>query len=397
MVRAGLVLCVLLACAGAPRAQAPDGPPVLADLWPLWMHGRDVPPAADGGPEPRLCWVQAQALVWGVKSAPLRAPLVVAHVSPPLDAPLLGGGDVPLGTFVGGRAVAGAWLDGSRRLGLEVAVFGPEQRTPRRSAASNDAGGSQLERPVIDAGTLQAGTVLVSSEGLESGRVDVAASSQLWGAEANARLAGWCGDACRVEALVGFRYLGLRERLTITQSTLGLGPPITTGAFGVVGGFPIFQVDDRFACRNDFYGPQLGLRGEVSAGPCWFAVVGKGAVGAAEQLLRIDGLTTFTSAGSGVALVAPGGQVGSGLLAGPGNIGSRRRARLAGVGEGALEAGVQLCAGVELSVGYTFLYLARVLRPGDQIDPRVNLAGFPLSPTYVPGVPNPALPAVLLR
>jgi hypothetical protein len=397
MGRAGLILCVVLACAGGLRAQPPEPPAGGADLWGLWLHGRDAFPPPEDAPLFPGCWAQGQALVWGVKSAPLRTPLVVAHVSPPLDAPLVGGRDVSLGTFAGGRAAAGVWFDGPWHPGFEVAVFALGQRTERLSAASNDAGGAQLERPVLDAGTLQAATVVVSAEGLQSGRVDVAASSQLWGAEANGRLAALAGDVCRVEALAGFRYLGLRERLTITQGTLGLGVPIVTGGFGVVPGFPVFRVVDLFHCQNDFYGPQVGLRAEVLLAPCWFAASGKVAPGAAEQLLRIDGSTTFSSSAPGVGLVAPGGQVGSGLLAGPGNIGSHRRGRFAVVGEGTLEAGVQLCSCVELSVGYTFLYWSGVLRPGDQIDPRVNLTGFPLSPAYVPGVPSPAFPTVILR
>jgi hypothetical protein len=47
-------------------------------------------------------------------------------------------------------------------------------------------------------------------------------------------------------------------------------------------------------------------------------------------------------------------------------------------------------------MGYTFLWWDGVLRPGDQIDRRVNLATVPLSPTF--GAPGgPLLPNVNFR
>jgi hypothetical protein len=234
----------------------------------------------------------------------------------------------------------------------------------------------------------------VSVPGAFSGRLDVTGSLQFWGAEANIRCVATDVGWCRIEAIGGFRHLGVNEGLDIVQISQGLGGPFTTGAFGVLTGTPRFRVVDLFQTRNLFFGGQAGVSLILPWDPCWVALVGKVGVGVNDQLIRINGSTSFTQGGDGVDFIAPGARVPGGLLTSPSNIGDSRRGRVACMTEGGIDWGFQICSWLEFSLGYSFIWWSSVIRPGDQIDRRINLASVPLSPTYIPGTPPPALPTV---
>ena len=44
--------------------------------------------------------------------------------------------------------------------------------------------------------------------------------------------------------------------------------------------------------------------------------------------------------------------------------------------------------GIDLTIGYTFLYLSDVLRPGDQIDPYINVSQLPPGPLEGAALPQ---------
>jgi hypothetical protein len=364
--------------------------------WAAWGKARATSGWAGDGTDCHRFWADVGLLVWWVKSGPQHEPLLIARTTPP-SPPLLGLDDIGFGGFAGARVAAGWWLgDGPPSLGVEVAGLVLGKVTRHERAFSDPAGSPELYRPVLDGVTGQPATVDVSFPRHFSGRLDVLASSQLWGAEANARWVYGALGCCRAELLGGFRHLGLEEGLDIVQLSQGLGGPLVTGAFGTLTGMPRIRVEDNFRCLNLFYGPQAGFRCTLPWDPCWLALTGKFAAGVTDQLLRISGSTSFTQGGDGVSFVAGGGRVPLGLLAGPGNIGSHSRTHFGCVAEGGLEWGVQPCSWLAFSMGYTFLWWDGVLRPGDQIDRRVNLATVPLSPTF--GAPGgPLLPNVNFR
>jgi hypothetical protein len=197
-------------------------------------------------------------------------------------------------------------------VGGEVAGLVLGKLTQDKSGVSNPFGFPELYRPIINAATGQPATVDVSVPRAFSGRLDAIASSQVWGAEANAHYVfknlGWCW----VEALAGFRHLGLNEGLDVVQISRGLGGLFVTGALGTLTGSPRFRV---------------------------VAVSAKFGGGVTDHLLRIGGSTTFTQGGEGVTFIGPGGRAPGGVLAGPSNIGSHRRTRFSSVAEGGLEWG----------------------------------------------------------
>jgi hypothetical protein len=92
----------------------------------------------------------------------------------------------------------------------------------------------------------------------------------------------------------------------------------------------------------------------------------------------VDGNTTFTN------FPAPfGGTFPGGLLALPGtNIGNYADTRFGVLPEFGVRFGYDITEHCRVFVGYNFLYLNTVVRPGDQIDLRVN-------PTFQPSAAGP--------
>jgi hypothetical protein len=65
------------------------------------------------------------------------------------------------------------------------------------------------------------------------------------------------------------------------------------------------------------------------------------------------------------------------VLAQQSNIGEQSNTEFAAVPEFGVTFGYQVTCNVRATVGYTFIYWPNVVRPGDQIDTRLNLSQFP--------------------
>ena len=221
---------------------------------------------------------------------------------------------------------------------------------------------------------------VVAGPGVATGGVQVTMKSTIWGAEANYRrfLAGNANS--RLDLLVGYRYLDLREELNITETftrlpgtNLGTGIPFT----GVI--------NDQFHTQNQFHGGQIGLAGTMQRGRWSLDTRATVALGSVFQSADISGSQT---------LVFPNGAVTStpgGLLAVPGaNIGHWSQTKFGVVPEVGVNLSYQLTQRMKVFVGYNFLYLSSAVRPGEVIDPVVDAARIPNF--LVPGVVAPVTP-----
>jgi hypothetical protein len=121
--------------------------------------------------------------------------------------------------------------------------------------------------------------------------------------------------------------------------------------------------------RADF-GGQLGAEAEYQSGGLLVDVLGKVALGA--TLAETDA-------------------TGNGFQVEPSNHGRHHHSEFAVVPEAEVRAGYQFGTHLRVSVGYDFLLLSNVFRPGDQIDPAINTSqiggAVPTGPT------RPAFPA----
>jgi hypothetical protein len=343
----------------------------------LWRPGECVN-------EPYDLWVSGEYLLWWIRNSnvpplvttsPIGTPRAMAGVLGAPGTTVLFGDSLNNEERSGGRLTLGFWCDDEQTCGLEGSGFFLAQRSVRFNASS--PGAPILARPFFDIVAGQEASELVAFPGVLAGTVAVSSSSRLFGAELNARTNWWRGCCWRFDTLLGFRYVGLDERLSVNES---LAVPMGAA----------IAVNDRFGTENNFYGGQLGGDLELRQGPWSLNLVGKVALGSMRETVNINGSTTFFVPGS-----APSVQLG-GLLAQPTNIGQFARDRFAVVPEVGVKLGYQATQHLRLTLGYTFLYLSDVARPGSQIDRAINVTQ--LASQFGPGtLVGPARPAIIPR
>jgi hypothetical protein len=283
---------------------------------------------------------------------------------------ILYGGDIQFDDRSGLRFTLGGAINES--LAVEANWFFLDGRKPRYDAGS--PGSPVIARPFTNLNSGIEDASLTTYPGLLSGAIHIESYSFLEGAELNARTDFWAGECCRIRGLVGLRWLNLREGLSIEEDT-----QVTMA--GPLSGLPIGDID-RFRTRNDFFGGQLGLDAEFRYRRFTLDLFGKCALGDVVQEARIDGATNL------FGVLVPGG-----LFAVGSNMGQYERDRLGVIPEAG--ARVEMTVGPHLSVfvGYSFLYMNDVVRPGGLVDPGVNVNLVPSSTTF--GNPGgPVRPAV---
>ena len=368
---------------------APPHPTALASGAP----GSPDWPGAYGGPvgDPAArFWIGADYLLWKVKgdslpplatTSPAGTPQAQAGVGgTPGVATLFGGSRVDDDWRSGGRINVGAWLDCQQTLGVEAGFFMLENKASGFDASSN--GTPILARPFFNAATGLPDSELVAFPGIVSGTSSVRDSSTLLGAGAWLRYNLRCGCCARVDALLGYRYLRLTDRLGITEELVSTD---ATNSFIPLG--TQLGVVDQFRTTNDFNGADLGLTGEFRRGPWVLEWLAKIAVGPNHGGVDVSGATTVTVPGF-PAQTSPGG-----LLALSSNSGDFHRDRVSVVPEVGVKLGYQVTPHLRATVGYDFLYWTNVVRPGGQIDTTINpnLLPPPLSPLVGPNRPAPPL------
>jgi hypothetical protein len=308
-------------------------------------------------------WAGADALLWYAKSA-RTVPLVQAvtgaapgdtifRASQAVD--LYPDGPINNGVLGGVRGTVGFWFTPAQVVGLEGSYFWFGPGNGSRDAFDSTPS-AVLGRPYVNAVTGRPGLFQVSDLNGTDGTVVVHNAIRIQGGDANFLFAPPAAPHWNV--LAGFRYFELDERLGIDSWAVNQDAGYTALAH------------DSFGTRNQFYGGQVGLRWNYQGRRLFASVTGKIALGAMNERVRINGGTFADFNGGSVS--APGG-----VLALPTNMGSYSRDRLAFLPELTATLGYRITPWAALSVGYNFMYVSEVVRPGRQIDPSVNPANFP--------------------
>lgn len=330
------------------------------------------PPRFYGTAEYLLWWTDSMATPPLATTSPAGTPQAQAGVlGQPGTSILFGGSGLENGAVSGGRFSLGMWLDPCQMQGVEASYFMLGTQTESFGASSADY--RILARPFYNTVEGQQDSRLIAYDGLVAGSLDVTAATKFDGGEVLFRQAVQRDCWAEIDLLVGYRWLQLEEGLLIEESTQAL-----TGAFAGTS----FELFDEFETRNSFHGGEVGMaiRGQVAR--CWsLELLAKIAVGNVNSTAMIDGQTTaVTTTGTTTT--------DGGLLTQPTNMGNFNRHK---IGTGT-ELGVKLrrvfVNGIDLTIGYTFLYLSDVLRPGDQIDPYINVSQLPPGPLEGAALPQ---------
>ena len=362
-----------------PPAWAPPPLPVI-----IQDTGTAPPPAfMDGtGIGSRPCgprvWADSEFLLWWTKRAPVNTPLLTAatnqadptsgQIGSANTSVLLGNQNYDLNQRYGGRFTLGGWFDSEGCIGMEGNyLFISPHSTTTTAGTSGAAGSPVVGIPFFNAGGAppsQAFAALGGPPGPGLGAPTsnssyLRLSNELQGGELNLIGRLYRTENLTLTGLAGFRYVNFNEELDFGSA--GMQP-----ATGVFIGFR-----DSFHATNNFYGGNLGLRGEYRLGNFFVEATGKVALGTMEQTMNISGSTTVVNPiGAGI----PTGTSATGFFAQPSNIGRFNHNAFCVVPETDLKFGYNISRNIQAFVAYNFLYLSNVERPGTGIDHSVNLS-----------------------
>lgn len=316
-------------------------------------------------------WASAEYLLWWIKDTDL-PPLVTgspagsgAVLGQPGTQTLLGGEEVDNEARSGGRFALGWWLDECQHVGIEAGYLFLGSRSVDFTAATSGAAGTPvLGVPFFDVLAGRENAQVFAAPNMMAGTIKVDLASRLQGYELNGlyNVGGGCCD--RLDLLVGFRYLQLDEGLNLNENfTVAPGVPVFGGNR--------FSVADQIATHTRFYGGQIGARAEFRNRNWTVDVLTKIALGSSHQVVDISGNTVIVAPGA-----APSAGQG-GVLALPTNSGRGSRDEFAVLPEVGMHVGYQVTEKVRAVVGYSFVYLSEVVRPGEQIDRSLNISQIP--------------------
>ena len=216
---------------------------------------------------------------------------------------------------------------------------------------------------------------IVATPGFQ-GTLQLDLTSQLQGAETNVMWRSNDGEGLQLDGLAGFRWLQFSESLAL---------PATTGAAAAAPVSGFYNVSDRFQAGNNFWGGQLGARAAYGHSAVRLEALAKVALGGMHETVTIDGASQ-TSSGNLFFKTSPAGMRG-GIFTQPSTIGSSSQDSFAVVPEVTIRPSYRLTRSIQLSCGYSFLYVSTLARPGAQIDRSINATRT--SPPVHPG-PRPA-------
>jgi len=335
----------------------------------LKERGREssVPDSSTG--EKQRYWVEAEYLNWRIKGSYL-PPLAVRRGFPfgVADTVVVGDTEVNPGNSGGGRVTAGMWLNRGRTVGLEASYFYLGPRSVNQGFSGINDSLLTSTTPVVrpyNSVILSMPSYLLSGNVGARGSLTASLASHLQGAELNSVYDLGERLCCRVRLLGGFRFLDLKERLTVLDNH-------RFNNINLLGSSDdrFYQVTDEFAARNRFYGGQGGIETEFTRGRLRLELSGKVALGGVRQLVNING-STFRQNTLGFQTMT------GGFLALETNIGRYERSRFAVLPEAKAGIGYRLTGNLEAFAGYDFLYINHVARTAEQIELNINWSFVP--------------------
>jgi hypothetical protein len=327
-------------------------------------------------------WFGAEALLWWTKNQPLSVPVITTGPASQganagnLFAPGTTSLNGPLdyGATGGVRLFAGGWFDTGHVIGMNASIFFLGQQSAGFGTADGSGNGSfVINEPVAGAPF----STQVSAPGIDTGSVSVNATSRFAGGDVNLlynlyRAGGWT-----INLLGGYRYLELDESLTITgNSTMFVTTTYTDNLGNVLATAPpgsTITVYDHFGTRNQFNGGQFGAEFQYMQDRWFIGGTVKLAVGATHELISIDGSTNVYPV-NGPPVPLAGGNFATLQT------GQYAMNRFALAPEAQLNIGYQITPSIRAMIGYNFLYLTSVARPGNQIDNSYDGVVHPIVP-----------------
>ncbi len=274
----------------------------------------------------------------------------------------------------------GFWIDRCRTYAVEFDWLDLGPQDAHFSVSSNAGGSPAIGRPYYDVQAGREWRELVSYPGTLSGTVSVDANDHFNSAGVTLRkrcVAPSCHDCCPkdpcdgccqcgpqigLDLLVGYRYYGLSDNITIRENLLALSAPITGTRI---------QVTDSFRAANEFHGVDIGLSADVVRGKWTLSLLLKAALGNNYQTVNISGQTIVTDAQSNSITYD------AGVYATRTNIGTYHKNDFVIIPELGLQAAYDINCHWRVYASYNILYWASVMRSAAAIDLNVDPRNIP--------------------
>jgi hypothetical protein len=356
------------AIAAVPTEAVAAEPSIQTD--PVWDGAPAQTDRFFGGVEYVLFWMQhnhTPALVQVLPPALANFSLNGGSLPPGAATTVYGRDGTDPGAMSGVRVFLGMYFDDCRHWGIDASYLQLFQKGD--SFAVNSPGVPVIGRDFLDVAT-GTDTFLryTTPDGLSRGFIRVDSPVQFDTFDVNLRAQGPSMLSDRVDYFTGFRYMRLRDAVTINSGATILDP---TGAA------PPFTItsNEAFRATNTFYGWQTGLETHYRWG-CWnLELIGKFAAGWVRQEVNISGQST-TQLGTAPPIVFPNQSI---LFVQKSNAGSYHRDRFAVLPEFMANLGYQITPHIRATIGYDVLTLSSIERSGTAIDSGVN----PQSTRYI--------------
>lgn len=348
-----------------------------------------------GGGASERFYVNGQYLLLFPEKQPVGFPLLTSGAPAAGEQGRLGGsttvalagnrGTLSLGSASGFRINAGLWRPQDGRLGVEAGGLYMAPRSNTVFMQSTDQGLPLLARPFVSTATGAQSVLIASSPGVVVGEALSRATTTFWGVEGNGlfNIFRTCPDDCRMWSLNlvgGYRFVELNETLTLSTRATAL-PGRTLPYAGVtVGQDTTIEVRDTFDALNKFHGGQIGLQSHFSSGRWYVGTTGKVAFGATNQRVIVDGSSAAVN-----PITGANSSVIGGLFANASNIGRYKSDQFAILTDVNATLGYNFTRWLTGTVGYNFIHLSAVARPGNLFNGQVDPALVPTSGTYGTG------------
>jgi hypothetical protein len=316
----------------------------------------------------RRFWIQMDYIGWWGKgnalpvlattSPPGTSFLDIISATPPTTV-LFGGNSVDTQIQNGARINAGFWLTDDQLWAIEEQVF---YLAPIGTSFNvNSLNTSIIARPfLLEPGDIPAAFPVSDTASGIVGSLNIETTANVLGAGILLRRRLWMSGEARLDILGGYRFLRLQDSVTIIQNTTLPGPPPPFPP--LPSGTPI-SLTDVFSATNYFNGGDVGLKFQKYWNRFSVEAITKLAMGNVTERVVIKGNGFI----GGVALPF-------GLLAQSSNIGTFSRNVFGLLPELDVNVRVDITQNLRAVVGYNLLYLSKVQRSGNAIDPRINPA-----------------------
>jgi len=361
--------------------------------------------------EPFHIWMKGEVLYWMFSPQSVATPLVTTvrpqtainlannfgAISQPNTVVLFGNDSFEFGTISGGRLTIGA-VPGDV-FPVELSGFWLNNTSDLFSAQTSGIQGSELyARPVLQTNVTNAqnipqeGVFLVGGPDQSNsapgfgGAIDIKASTNMWGIEANGYLPIGASDVLFIDMTFGYRHTELNETLEITNYLSSVNPAFVVPFNGDPLGFPPGATTiayDNFSTLNQFNGVQVGARSVLGLRRLGLIFDAKLALGANTQSLNIYGNSSLVLPNSALRGITT---VDGGVLALPSNSGETNTTTFAIIPEVSAQAVLKLTHNMRLFATASAMYWSPVVRPGNHVDSIVDTRQAPTSFLFTPGV-----------